>query len=145
MLFPPINPPDPTWIDGLGNILLLGAAAAVTLFGYFYAFYFDWRQTPAGRAVLYFVSGLVALLLHYVVSRFMGGDYLFRDVVRATVYGYLMVVSLRLLFTLWRIWRAGNHPTTAEDILKARERAATKRRDRERRSWLRRRERELRS
>lgn len=127
MLFPPIEAPDPTWIDGLGNILLLGAGVAVAAFAFYYGFFFAWRTTPAGRAVLYFTTGLVALLAHFIVSRFMGGDYLFRDIVRAVVYGYLMVVSIRLLLTLRRIYKAGNHPMTAEELLMTRRERSTSR------------------
>lgn len=130
MLFPPIETPTPTWIDGLGNLLLLGAGLSVFAFALFYGFFFAWRSTPAGRAVLYFVSGLVALLAHFIVSRFMGGDYLFRDVVRAVVYGYLMVVSLRLLLTLHRIHKAGNHPMSPEELGLRTKRRATNRTDR---------------
>lgn len=127
MLFPPIETPTPTWIDGLGNILLLGAGLAVAAFALFYGVFFAWRTTPAGRAVLYFTTGLVALLAHFILSRFMGGDYLFRDVVRAVVYGYLMVVSIRLLLTLRKIHKAGNHPMTAEELLMTRKDRATSR------------------
>lgn len=147
MLFPPIQTPDPTWIDAIGNLLLIGAGLAVAAFAAFYGFFFAWRTTPAGRAVLYFTTGLVALLVHFIVSRFMGGDYLFRDIVRAIVYGYLMVVSIRLLLTLHRIHREGNHPMTTEELAMTRKDRSTSRKDHweNRRRWLRRREREVRS
>lgn len=130
MLFPPINPPEPTWLDGIGNLLLLGAGVAVAAFAFYYGFFFAWRITPAGRAVLYFTTGLVALLGHFILSRFMGGDYLFRDLIRAIVYGYLMVVSVRLLLTLRKIHKAGNHPMTAEELMLSRKERATSRKDR---------------
>lgn len=144
MLFPPLNPPPATWIDSLGNFLLLGAALSVLAFGLTYGLGSNWRKYPAGRSIMYFVSGLIFWSIHTVITRFTGGDWLFRDVFRALVYGYLMVVSLKLLWTLIQIQRNGNHPTDPQEILRKREAAATKKRDRDRRAWLRRRGREAR-
>lgn len=145
MLFPPLNPPPPTFLDVVGNFLLLGAALSVLAFGLFYGIGSNWRKYPAGRSIMYFVSGLIFWSLHTVVTRFTGGDWLFRDLLRAFVYGYLMVVSLKLLWTLIQIQRAGNHPTDPAEILRRKEAEVTKQKDRDRRSWLRRRGREARS
>lgn len=108
MLFPPINTPEPTFIDGLGNIALLAAGITLLVFMFSYGTLANWRKWLAGRAIMFFVTGLVALLAHFIVSRFMGGDYLFRDVVRLAVYTYLFAVTLRLLVTFLVIWWKGN-------------------------------------
>lgn len=108
MIFPPINPPPPTWIDGFGNVLLIAAGVTLFIFMLAYGFLAAWRKFPAGRAIMYFVSGLSLLLGHYILSRFAGGDYLFRDLVRAAVYGFLFLVTLRLLVTFLVTWFRGN-------------------------------------
>lgn len=144
MLFPPLNPPPATWLDVVGNFLLVGAALSVLAFGLTYGFGSNWRKYPAGRSIMYFVSGLIFWSLHTVITRLAGGDWFLRDLFRAFVYGYLMFVSLKLLWTLIQIQRNGNHPTDPAEILRRREAAATRQRDRDRRSWLRRRGRELR-
>lgn len=102
MLFPPLNPPPTTWLDIVGNYILLGAGIFAVLFLLSYGFLSNWRKYPGGRSIFYFVSGLAAVFVYSIISRFIGGDYLFRDLLRAVVYGYVLVVSARFLTNLLR-------------------------------------------
>lgn len=109
MLFPPLNPPPPTIFDVLGNYLLLAAGIVVFLFAVVYFTFFGWRKTPGGKAIMYFVTGLVALLLHSIATRFLAGDFPYRDVLRAVVYAYLLITASGLLLNLVLTWRRGNY------------------------------------
>lgn len=133
MLFPPLNPPVPTVLDIIGNYLLLAAGIVVFLFALAYASFFDWRRTSSGKAIMYFVSGLVLLLGHTILTRAFGGDYLFRDLIRGFVYLYLLAVSSGLLINLVTIWKRGNRPTDPRSpavLPPWRERVLTRKKDR---------------
>lgn len=131
MLFPPLNPPPVTWLDVVGNYFLAAASVVVTLFMLAYMLFFDWRRTASGKAIMYFVTGLVLWMGHTIMTRYTGGDWLFRDLLRALVYAYLLAVSAGLLINLFLIWRRGNHPSAGDGVvLPWRERVLTRRRDR---------------
>lgn len=102
MLFPPLNPPPPTVLDVIGNYILLVAGIFAVLFLLSYGLLSNWRKYAGGRSIFYFVSGLAAVFVYTIISRFIGGDYLFRDLLRAVVYGYVLVVSARFLVNLIR-------------------------------------------
>lgn len=110
MLFPPLNPPPPTILDIIGNYILLGAGIAAVAFLITYGLLSNWRKTSGGQSIFFFVSGLAAVFVYSIASRFIGGDYLFRDLLRASVYGYVFVVSVRLFADLVRTQLMGNHP-----------------------------------
>lgn len=105
-----MNPPTPTLIDIIGNYILLGAGVAAVLFLLAYGLGSNWRSTPGGRSIFYFVTGLAAVFVYSIVGRFIGGDYLFRDVLRALVYSYVLIMTTRLLVNLLRTQLGGNHP-----------------------------------
>lgn len=105
--FPPYTRPEPTVLDVIANVLLVGAGLGSLLFVLAYAIVFRWYETAAGRAVLGFVASLVLVLLLNVIARASGGDYPGRDVLRVFAYGAVFVGSWGLVVELVRSWRRG--------------------------------------
>jgi len=126
LLFPPLNPPPPTFFDIVGNYCLLLAGLAILAFTISYVGWFAWRTTSGGRAIVVFVTGLSVLLGYTILTRAFGGDWPFRDIIRAAVYAYLAFGSLRLLWNLWQTWRRGNHA----ELITPKQRAGRDREDR---------------
>lgn len=109
MLFPPLNPPTPTFLDGIGNYVLLFAGLSAITFVLFYGLGSNWRGTPGGRAVFFFVSALAVVFAYSIFSRFLGGDFPGRDIIRLVIYSYVLITTIHLLVDLIRTQHNGNY------------------------------------
>jgi hypothetical protein len=85
--------------------ILIGAIGAV-VFAVSYGVFFDWRKTPAGRSLMYFVLSLIALFTLNAIGRWTGGEYWGRDIIRIAVYSTLVLTIWRLVVVLWSSWRS---------------------------------------
>jgi chromate transport protein ChrA len=90
----------------LGDLIMVSAVVGAIVFGLSYAVFFNWRKTPAGRALMYFVWSLIAVFLNNTVARVAGTDYPFREWVRLAVYIAVALTIWRLVWVLWHNWRA---------------------------------------
>lgn len=98
------------WLLGLGDVILIAAAIGATVFAISYGSFFNWRRTEAGRALMYFVLSLIAVFVNNTAARLMGTDYPYREWVRLAVYIVVAWTIWRLVFVLWRNWRADRPP-----------------------------------
>jgi hypothetical protein len=89
----------------LGDAILLYAAVVTTAFAVAYSSFYNWRSTPAGRALLYFVCSLVIVFLNNAAARLLGPEYPAREWVRLAVYALSAAAATRLLWVLLRNWR----------------------------------------
>lgn len=110
MFFPPYTRPDPTMLDMLADLLLLGAGVGVALFTIIYATVFRWHKTPTGIAILSFTLGLTLVLCLVLVNRLLGGDYEGRDIVRVIVYGTNFIAAWGMVLLLLRGRHKGEPP-----------------------------------
>jgi hypothetical protein len=93
-------------LDLIGDIEIFIAGAGAIVFAVSYIAFFNWRRTPAGRALLYFVLSLIALVLLNALGRWIGHDYPLRVWARLAVYTGIAATVWRLVVVLWRNWRA---------------------------------------
>lgn len=103
--FPDYMRPEMTWADVLADFVLMGTTLGAVVFVVLYVGFLNWRETPAGRTLLYFMASLSAVLVLICLSRFTGGDYHGRDLLRLGVYTAGLVTSWRLVVELIRSWR----------------------------------------
>lgn len=88
---------------GLGDVVMLVALAGAMTFTVSYALFFNWRKTPAGRSLMYFVISLDAWAIQSFLSR-MDPTYPGREWVRLIVYIGIALTVWRLVAVLWRSW-----------------------------------------
>jgi len=75
-----------------------------------------WRQTPAGRTLMYQKISMFALIL-YLSNSYTFGDFPGRDVIRFFLVGILVAVSWRLFFVL----RKAQRPNESRDKISTNE------------------------
>jgi NhaP-type Na+/H+ or K+/H+ antiporter len=90
----------------VGDLIMITAAAGAITFAVSYWRFFNWRKTPAGRALLYFVWALIAVFLNNTAARIFGAEYPYREWVRLIVYAIVALTIWRLVWVLWSNWRA---------------------------------------
>ena len=98
-----------------GTVLLFGAAVGTLVFGVSYAFWFRWWKTPAGRALLAFVTSLILVFLLNMLGMFLGPEYEGRELVRIGFYSTVFASSWWMVFVLWHSSRK-NAGTPSLDI-----------------------------
>lgn len=91
--------------DLIADIGIIAASIGAILFVFSYGAFFNWRRTPAGRALMYvFISlGSVALLAFAV--RWLGPEYLGRELFRPLTWWAVAVTVFHLVWVLWSNWR----------------------------------------
>lgn len=90
------------WIlDVVPNILLGGSLLGMVVFSVTYARAADWRSTPAGRALMYLVLSMIAILTMAFAHLAWGADYALADFVRIGVYGAFAMSVWRLVGVLY--------------------------------------------
>lgn len=87
----------------IGDSVMLFAIIGAVVFAISYAVFFNWRLTPAGRSLMYFVLALVGWAVQSFAAR-MEPDYLLRPYLRIVVYVLITATIWRLVYTLWRSW-----------------------------------------
>lgn len=87
----------------VGDFIMLTAIIGVIAFIVSYVTFFNWRKTPAGRSLLYFVSALALWAAQSFIAR-VDADYPGRAWSRIVVYVVISVMVWRLVVTLWRSW-----------------------------------------
>jgi hypothetical protein len=102
-------------LDIVPNILAAGAFLGAVTFVIVYARYSNWRATPPGKALMYWVAAFAVLILmntiHLATGRYPGIEF-----VRIGVYFGLGLAIWRLLWVLIAILREGR-PITLETFL----------------------------
>lgn len=107
---PPYSRPELTALDYLADAAMLGAGIGIILFWVAYALLFRWHATPAGIAVFTFTGALAAVFILIIASRFSGGDYEGRDLLRFVVYVANLVAAWGMFAVLVWGWLRGNKP-----------------------------------
>lgn len=92
--------------DIIADWLIIVALAATIVFVVSYAAFFNWRLTPAGRALMYFVLSLVSIALLSFLGRWLGPEYFGRELLRPATWAGVAFTAIRLTFVLWASWRA---------------------------------------
>lgn len=87
----------------IGDAIMLAAIIGTIVFAISYGVFFNWRGTPAGRSLMYFVLALVAWALQSFYAR-IDADYPGRPWTRIVVYALIAATVWRLVVTLWRSW-----------------------------------------
>lgn len=95
--------------DGLrlmANIAILGIGVTLLIFIVGYGVFFNWRKTPGGRSVMYFVGSLELLIL---LAAFLNWVPIFQDeteqLLRLEVFVTIFVAAGRMLYVLITRWR----------------------------------------
>jgi hypothetical protein len=96
-------------LDRFADIGIIVAFAAALVFVISYATFFNWRRTPAGRALLYVFISLIAVAFLALLGRFIGPEYLGRYLLRPLVWWSVAVAMIRLVWVLWSNWRRTDH------------------------------------
>lgn len=91
-------------LDQIGDFEILIAGTALILFAASYAFFFNWRKTAAGRALMYFALSIIALFIDDTFSSAFGPNYSWRNYYQFGVYTGIMLATIRLQWVLWREW-----------------------------------------
>ena len=94
-------------LEVISDILSLFAAVGTGVFALGYRAFFNWRKTPAGRALSQVSLALTAVLILVFLARFIGQEYPLRWPLRIAVYGWLTYSVWRLVTELFRNWKAG--------------------------------------
>ena len=105
--------PTPAEIAIFSDIFLAITLVTWMVTGLFllsYIFVFNWRKNGSGRALVYFVGSLNALLLLVVLARWLG-DYAYRYPLTLLVYLGLAFTAVRLFIQLW----STNHKAASPD------------------------------
>lgn len=96
--------------DGLklvANVTILAIGVVLLVFILGYGFFFNWRKTPGGRSVMYFVGSLELLILLAAFLQWLPD--LFQDeteqLLRLEVYITILCASARMLYVLVTRWR----------------------------------------
>ena len=76
--------------DTAAVLMILSAAPAATLFPLIYGFTVRWWTFPIGRALMVSSTGLGLLIDISLIYQWLGDDYFLRDVVRLSVYGFIV-------------------------------------------------------
>lgn len=92
-------------LSAIGDFEVLVAGIGIAAFAVSYGVFFRWRKTEAGKALMYFVLSLLALvLLGWLRLLFGGEENLIRDVARVVLMSAVMVTAWRMVWVLWRNW-----------------------------------------
>lgn len=105
------------------RVVVLSAAVPLIVFIYFYGtephgkrwwqrHYSNlWRSTPIGITLMYQKIAMLSLILLAAASMILG-DYLGREFIRVIVYGAVVSLFWRVLFTLRRIQKPSEKRST---------------------------------
>lgn len=77
--------------DEAAILLIVVGAIAQTTFVLFYSFTSPWWRTLVGRALWTKATGLALLMDISIAYHFLGDEYAWRDVVRLSVYGFIVL------------------------------------------------------
>jgi len=91
----------------VGDLATLFALIGAAVFATSYRMFFNYKLTPAGRALAQFTLALAAVLGLVLAARLFGQDYAFRFPLRTAVYIWCAVSMFQLVFALWSTWRRG--------------------------------------
>ena len=87
----------------IGNLLLLAAIPPANLFVVFYALRSPWRETLAGRSLMYVFVAISATLDQIALSVLAGPEYPGRFPIRVVMYGAIAFTFWRMFWTLLHI------------------------------------------
>jgi len=95
-------------LDIIGDVEVFIAGVGAIVFAVSYATFFNWRITPAGRALMYFVLSLIALVVRSALGRHFGSDTWWWDGFSVLVFTAVAITIWRLVWVLWRNWHKGH-------------------------------------
>lgn len=94
-------------VDVVALLLVLAIAPAITLFSILYTLTSPWYRSMAGWALWWSSSGLALLVDISLVYQWLGDNYALRDVVRLSVFTWILIGAwLKLIALLREKWRA---------------------------------------
>lgn len=91
--------------DLIADIGILVAGAGAIIFVISYATFFNWRATPAGRALMYVFIAMASVALLAGAGRWLGPDYWGREFFRPATWWSVAVTIGHLVHVLWASWR----------------------------------------
>lgn len=93
--------------DAFADVGIIAAFVAALVFVLSYVGFHDWRKTPAGRSLVYFVVSLLAVALLSYLGRWIGPEYWGRELLRPVVWWSVAFTGARLTYVLWTTSEAG--------------------------------------
>lgn len=96
------------YTDPFADVGIIVAVLACIAFVVSYAGFFQWRLTPAGRSLLYFVIALLSVAIISYLARWFGPDYFGRAVLRPLTWWAVAFTAVRLTVVLWTSSSAGS-------------------------------------
>lgn len=94
--------------DFIADVAILIAIIGCSAFVASYGSFFNWRKTPAGRSLMYFVAALLSVAFIAGLGRWLGPEYFGRELLRPLTWLAVAGTSLRLTWVLWTSSRRGN-------------------------------------
>ena len=91
--------------DAIADWGIIFAFVGVVAFTFSYAFFFSWRKTPPGRALMGVGFALLGVALLSLLGRWYGPHYWGREILRPVVWWSVAYTVTRLLWVLWASWR----------------------------------------
>lgn len=91
-----------------GDVLVVLAGVGAMTFAASYATFFNWRKTAPGRALMYFVLSLIALVGRSFFGRWFGADNWWWQPLTVVVLGAVAATIWLLVIVLWRNYRRGD-------------------------------------
>lgn len=96
-----------SFTDPIADVGIIFAFVAAFAFVVSYATFFNWRLTQAGRSLMYFVIALLSVALLSFLGRWLGPEYLGRELLRPVTWWAVAVTAMRLTWVLWNSSRSG--------------------------------------
>lgn len=87
--------------DNIADVGIGVAFLACLVFVVSYSRFFNWRLTPAGRSLLYFVVALLSVAGIAFLGRWLGPEYWGREVIRPLTWWAVAITAIRLTYVLW--------------------------------------------
>ena len=88
-------------VDIITGVEVVACLIGLTVFAGSYAWFFNWRLTPAGTALMYFVLSLISLVIVSALRLIFGVDHPAFWTTRTIVFTALTFTTWRLVWVLW--------------------------------------------
>lgn len=102
------------FLDLIADVGVIVALIGAIVFTVSYAVFFNWRKTPAGRALMYVFLSLSAVAALVFLAIWVSPTYWGRDVIRVVTWWSVAIAMIRLVWVLWSNWRTHRPPLDLE-------------------------------